>query len=78
MTRAKFETFAGSPTRGLTYSQLCEKLIEVQELMLMMGHLHQTEDTDHDRWLAHGWRGMAELMERIRTQVIQLAASKLQ
>ena len=74
----KYERVAGVVTRGETFAQLNEKLIECEELCAVMGHLHMTEDTPADRLLAKGWRGMSEMFHNVRVQVVHLAKGKLQ
>lgn len=74
----KYETQSGLPTRGLTYSQLCEHLIKAQELCALMAHLHQTEGNPMDKTLASGWLGVSELLKRMNHQVTQLAKGAMQ
>lgn len=74
----KYERVAGYITHGETFSKLNETLIEAEELSSVLAHLHQTEDTDKDRLLATGWRGISQLLYRMRAQVIKLAQGKLQ
>jgi hypothetical protein len=73
-----YETTAGYVTRGDTFAQINEKLIELQELFAIMGHLHNLQDTDKDKLMAHGWLGMSELTKRIQQQVIELAKGHMQ
>jgi hypothetical protein len=73
-----YERVAGVMTKGETFSKLNETLIEAEELMAMMGHLHATEDGHKDELLAAGWRGMSQLMYRVRVQMIKLAKGTLQ
>lgn len=77
MPTTNFSTIGGQVTRGETYSKLLHHLSEAEDCMQVMGHLHQTEDTDKDRLLAHGWRGMAELIQRLRTQITKLAMGQI-
>ena len=74
----KYERIAGIVTHGETFAKLNETLIEAEELCAVLGHLHQTEDTPKDRLLATGWRGISQLLYRMRAQVIKLAQGKLQ
>lgn len=74
----KYETTAGYVTRADTYAQLIEKLRELEELFYVMGHLHALQDTEHDRLLGHGWRGMGQLMKRVHSNVIVLAQGRFQ
>jgi hypothetical protein len=68
-----YETTAGYVTRGDTFAQINEKLIELQELCAVMAHLHNLQDNTMDTLLARGWLGMSELYKRTQQQVIQLA-----
>jgi hypothetical protein len=74
----KYERVAGIMTRGETFAKLNEILIEAEELMAMMGHLHMTEDSHRDEQLASGWRGMSQLTYRMRAQMIKLAKGQMQ
>lgn len=74
---SKYETSAGIPTRGLTYSKLCDHLREAQDCAAMMSHLHQTEGNDMDKLLARGWLGIEELLKRLNHQVGELARRNL-
>lgn len=65
----KFETMGGMPTKGLLYSQITEKLRELQELFAMMGHMV----ADEDEVLSHGWLGAAELAKKLQHTVTQWA-----
>lgn len=67
----------GTPSRGILYSRILERLRELQEDCIMMGHLHQTEGTPQDRLLATGWLGIGELLQRLTTQVTKLAMKKI-
>lgn len=71
-------THAGRPSRGLTYSKLCDALREAQDCSAMMAHLHNTEGNDADKVLARGWLGVEELLKRLVHQITDLAAQKLQ
>lgn len=71
-----YETTAGQVTRADTFSQIMEKLRELEELYYVMGHLHALQDNSHDLHLAHGWRGMGELTKRIQHQVVTMAQGK--
>lgn len=77
MPTTKFSTVAGVVTRSETYTKLLDHLNEVEDCMQVMGHLHQTEDSAHDATLAAGWRGMAELIQRLRSQITKLAMGQL-
>lgn len=66
----KYETIGGMPTKGLLYSQITEKLRELEELFAMMGHLV----ADEDQVLSHGWLGCSELTKKLQGTVTQWAA----
>lgn len=70
---SKYETLQGIPTRGLTYSKLCDHLREAEDCANMMSHLHNTEGNDADKLLAKGWLGVGELLQRLNHQVTELA-----
>lgn len=72
-----YETFAGLPTRGITYAQIMEKLRELQELYAMMAHLCQTEDSDMDKLLAKGWLALEQLTRATQVQVTRLAQNRI-
>lgn len=65
------------PTRGETYSQLLEYLIKAQESCAMLAHLHNTEESDIDKTLAHGWLGISELLKKMQHKVTQMAMGRL-
>lgn len=72
-----FSTTGGVVTRSDTYTKALYHLDELRDCFAVLAHLHKTEDTDKDRVLAMGWLASAELMKRVRTQVIDLAQGKL-
>jgi hypothetical protein len=78
MSIKKYERVAGVVTHGETFNKLNETLIECEELCAVLAHLHATEDSPKDRLLATGWRGVSQLMYRIRAQVIKLAQGRMQ
>lgn len=78
MANMKWETQGGTPTRGLVYSQMIEKMNELIELASMMAHLHNTEGNDVDKVLAKGWLGIGEVFAKVKHQITQLAMNRLQ
>jgi hypothetical protein len=77
MAITKFETEGGLVTRGITYAKMLDQFRELQDTILTMGHLHQTEDNDMDRLLAQGWRGVAEMLRMIEHKVTEMAMRKM-
>ena len=73
----KYETSAGLPTRGLTYAQLLEKLIECQELTALMAHLTKAEGTLADEALSNGWLMISNLLKHLTNKVTSMAMNKL-
>lgn len=73
----KYERTAGNVTTGDTYAKLNEILIEAEELCAVMAHLHALQDNDADSLLAGGWRAMSQMMQLIRTKIMNLAMRKL-
>jgi hypothetical protein len=71
-------TFGGIATRGETYTKLLYHIREAQELAAVMGHLHNTENSDVDKVLAKGWLGISQLFGRLATQTTNLAMRKMQ
>ena len=74
----KYETVGGTVTRSETYSKLMDLLREAEECCYVISHLHNTEDSAMDRTLAHGWRGVGQLLEQVRAKIIDFAARKMQ
>lgn len=72
------ETIGGQATRGETFSHLLHHLDEARECCAIMAHLHNTEGNDADKLLARGWLGIAELLQKMRHQVTQLAMKRMQ
>jgi len=72
----KYETVAGYVTRAETYSKLMDHLREAEECCYVISHLHNTEDSPIDNLLATGWRGIGQLLEKVRAQIVALAAKK--
>jgi hypothetical protein len=73
-----YETTAGYVNRGDTFAQINEKLIETEELCTVMGHLHKLQDNPRDDLLGTGWLGIAQLIAKMRAQVITLAQGHMQ
>lgn len=76
--RLHYETLAGRPTKGLVFAQLIEQLRLAQEAAALLGHLHNTEDNQMDKILAHGWLGISELLKRLTHRVTEMAKGSLQ
>lgn len=74
----KYETHAGLPTKGLTYSKLLDHLRESQECCALMGHLCKTETGLKDDALARGWYAVAEGLRKLQHYVTALAQGDLQ
>ena len=77
MPQQRWETSAGLPSHSLIFSQIHEKLIEIQELCAMNAHLYNTEDGPMPQLLAKGWLGMAELFKMMQHRIIELAKAKM-
>jgi hypothetical protein len=73
-----FSTIGGQVTRGECFSKLLYHMDELRDQCLVMAHLYQTEDTTKDSTLATGWRGIEELLHRMRTQMTKLAQGTIQ
>lgn len=72
-----YDTVAGLPTRGITYAKLLDHLREAEELMILMAHLVKAEGTIADEALGNGWLLMAQMHERIRRKVTEMAQGRL-
>jgi hypothetical protein len=72
-----YETEAGLPTRGVTYAKLLDHLREAEECMILMAHLVKAEGTIADEALGNGWLLMAQMHERIRRKVTEMAQGRL-
>jgi hypothetical protein len=70
-----YETQAGLPTKGLTYSKMLEHLREAQDCAAMMAHLYRAND---DKLVAQGWLGVEELLKRLCHQITEMAKRGLQ
>ena len=74
----KYETVGGVVTRGETIAKLTDLLREAEECCYVVSHLHRAEDGHKDELLATGWRGIGQLLERTRAQIIELEKGRLQ
>lgn len=59
-----------------TYIKLTNSLDMAREAAAVIGHLHNTEDTDADQLMAKGWLGIAEFLKLIRWKITRLATVK--
>ena len=73
-----YETVGGQVTRGETFAKLIDHIREAEELCYVLSHLQNTEDGHKDKLLATGWRGIGQLLERMRSQCTKMAVNKLQ
>lgn len=72
-----FSTIGGIVTKSEAYRKLMHHLEEAQNQALVIGHLHNTEDSQMDKLLAKGWHGVAEMIEMMRRQVREIAMKKV-
>ena len=68
-----FSTIGGVATRDEAYRKLMHHLEEAQNQALVIGHFHQTEDSNMDKLLAKGWYGVGEMIEMMRMQIRETA-----
>ena len=68
-----FSTIGGVPTKDEAYRKLMHHLEEAQNQALVIGHFHQTEDSNMDKLLAKGWYGVGEMIEMMRMQIREIA-----
>ena len=68
-----FSTLGGVPTKDEAYRKLMHHLEEAQNQALVIGHFHQTEDSNMDKLLAKGWYGVGEMIEMMRVQIREIA-----
>ena len=68
-----FITIGGVATKDEAYRKLMHHLEEAQNQALVIGHFHQTEDSNMDKLLAKGWYGVGEMIEMMRMQIRELA-----
>lgn len=71
----KYETQAGLPTRGLTYSKMIDHLREAQECAALMAHLVKAEGTVADEALANGWLVIEHALKLMAMKITGLATS---
>ena len=68
-----FSTIGGVATKDEAYRKLMHHLEEAQNQALVIGHFHQTEDSNMDKLLAKGWYGVGEMIEMMRMQIREIA-----
>ena len=68
-----FSTLGGLATKDEAYRKLMHHLEEAQNQALVIGHFHQTEDSNMDKLLAKGWYGVGEMIEMMRMQIREIA-----
>ena len=68
-----FSTIGGVATKDEAYRKLMHHLEEAQNQALVIGHFHQTEDSNMDKLLAKGWYGVGEMIEMMRVQIREIA-----
>jgi hypothetical protein len=73
-----FSTIGGIATKDEAYRKLMHHLEEAQNQALVIGHLHNTEDSKMDKLLAKGWYGVGEMLQMTREQIRQLAMKRMQ
>jgi hypothetical protein len=73
-----FSTIGGIATKDEAYRKLMHHLEEAQNQALVIGHLHQTEDSNRDKLMAKGWYGVGEMLAMTREQIRQLAMKRMQ
>jgi hypothetical protein len=71
-------TKGGIATRGEAYVKLNYHLIECQELAAVMSHLHNTEQSAQDLYMAKAWLQISDNFKRTQEIVMNLAMGKLQ
>lgn len=74
---SKYETTAGIPTRGETYARLLASIRDAQDQAAMLAHLHNTEDSAHDKASARGWLMIEEQLKRFAHVVTEIATRGL-
>lgn len=75
---SKYETAAGIVTRGECFAKILHLIDELRDQCLVMSHLHMTEDSAADLLMAKGWRGIEEMLQMLRKQIVELAKRRLQ
>jgi hypothetical protein len=73
-----FSTIGGIATKDEAYRKLMHHLEEAQNQALVIGHLHNTEDSAMDKLMAKGWYGVGEMLQMTRQQIMQLAMRRMQ
>jgi hypothetical protein len=73
-----FSTIGGIATKDEAYRKLMHHLEEAQNQALVIGHLHNTEDSAMDKLMAKGWYGVGEMLQMTREQIRQLAMKRMQ
>jgi hypothetical protein len=73
-----FSTIGGIATKDEAYRKLMHHLEEAQNQALVIGHLHNTEDSNMDKLMAKGWYGIGEMLQMTREQIRQLAMKRMQ
>ena len=68
-----FSTIGGIATKDEAYRKLMHHLEEAQNQALVIGHFHQTEDSNMDKLMAKGWYGVGEMIEMMRVQIREIA-----
>ncbi len=61
------------PSRGEALALLLHHIRSAQDQAAILAHLHQTEDTAHDRAAAGGWLMISEQLKRFVHIVTELA-----
>jgi hypothetical protein len=73
-----FSTIGGIATKDEAYRKLMHHLEEAQNQALVIGHLHNTEDSAVDKLMAKGWYGVGEMLQMVRMQIRELAKRRMQ
>ena len=73
-----FSTFGGVVTRGETLAKLLDHIRQAQDMANVISHLHNTEDSAHDKHMARMWQIVGEQFDRMHMMTVALAANKLQ
>lgn len=69
---AKYETFAGRPSRQDTYGKLIDHLREAQDQAYLLGHIMKE---DGESVSGQGFLAIGELLGRVASQTQKLATS---
>ena len=70
---SKYETVGGHVSRGETFAKILDLTDQLLDQCAVMAHLHNTEDSAKDRFLAQGWLCMHHAFKLIRHQLVQLS-----